>query len=100
MDYLIDIYFIKLNIFSIFIYLLYLELNPKITGIWLRKNSYNSTVISLGSLWDYVIFPFKEIKLWYPKFWDLNIFISFPIITCSLLIIKKIYSYYIDKIYL
>ena len=100
MDYLIDIYFIKLNIFSTLIYLIYLELNPKITGIWLRKDSYNRTIISLGSLWNYIIFPFKEIKLWYPQFWDLNIFISVTIIKFFLLIIKKIYRKYTNKIYL
>lgn len=92
MDSIIDSSFVKLNIFSMLIYLIYLELNPKITGIWLRKNAFNKTVISLGSLKDYILYPFKEIKLWYPKFWDLNIFVSVPIITIILLLIKKLYS--------
>ena len=100
MDTILDIFFIKLNIFSILIYLIYLELNPKITGIWLRKDSYNNTIISLGSLWNYILYPFKEIKLWYPKFWDLNIFISVPIITVTLLVIKKIYSLCINELYM
>ena len=73
--------FIKFNSISFIIYLLYLEINPKITGIWIRKDSFNNNIISIGSLWNFIIYPFKEIKLWYPSLWDLNIFISIPLIT-------------------
>ena len=86
-----------LNLISFFIYLGYLELNPKITGIWLRRDSNNNFFIALSSLWNYVLYPFKEIKLWYPNMWDLNIFISVPLTTGLLYGIRRYYYYLINK---
>ena len=84
---------LKLNSVSFIIYLFYIELNPKITGIWLRRDSSNQLIISLKSLWGYIIYPFKEIQLWYPSMWDLNIFISIPLI--SVLLYGSLYYYYL-----
>ena len=90
-DFFFDI--LKLNSISLIIYLAYIELNPKITRIWLRRDSSNQFIISLKSLWGYIMYPFKEIQLWYPSMWDLNIFISIPLISVLLYGIR--YYYYL-----
>ena len=90
---------LKLNSISLIIYLAYLELNPKITGIWLRRDSTNQFIISLKSLWGYIMYPFKEIQLWYPSMWDLNIFISIPLISVLLYGIRDYYIIYNNLMY-
>jgi hypothetical protein len=67
-------------ILSIIIYLLYLELNPKITGIWLRRDSENCLRITFNGLWKFIKYPFQNIKMWYPNLWDMNVFISIPLL--------------------
>ena len=75
-------YNIVINILiSCAVYLSYLELNPKITGIWLRRDSSNRYRLSLGGLKDFILFPFKNYRMWYPSMWDMNIFISIPTIS-------------------
>ena len=49
-----------INLISIILYILYLEINPRITGIWLRKNSKNNYRISLGGLKDFFLFVFNH----------------------------------------
>ena len=89
-DFFFDI--LKLNSASFIIYLAYIELNPKITGIWLRRDSSNQFIISLKSLWGYIMYPFEEIQLWHPSMWDLNIFISIPLIGILLYGIRHSYN--------
>lgn len=73
------------------IYLLYLEINPKITGIWLRKDSSNKIVLALHNLKDFFAYPFKEYRMWKPNMWDMNPFMAIPIITSSIYFIKEYY---------
>jgi hypothetical protein len=73
------------------IYVLYLEINPKITGIWLRKDHNNRVVLALHNLKDFFAYPFKEYRMWKPNMWDMNPYISIPIITSSIYFIKKYY---------
>ena len=65
---------------SMMIYLLYIELNPKIGGIWLRRDSFNKLVLSLDSLYHFLIYPLKEFRMWLPSMWDANVFVSVPTI--------------------
>ena len=65
---------------SIIIYLLYLEINPKITGIWLRRDSTNTLRLTFNGLWNFIIYPFKNIKMWNINLWDINVFISIPLL--------------------
>ena len=81
--------FLKYNSIGFLIYLLYLELNPKITGIWLRRDSNNNYFIALSSLLNFILYPIKNKQLWYPYLWDMNIFIAVPIISGTLFIINK-----------
>lgn len=74
---------------SIVFYLLYLELNPKLTGIWLRIGSNNRYYLNLKGLINFFLYPFREKKVWNPLMWDLNPYISISLLTIGLYIIKK-----------
>tara|TARA_B100001094_G_C17815941_1_gene616105 strand:- start:15 stop:314 length:300 start_codon:yes stop_codon:yes gene_type:complete len=75
--YLSNIFFV-----SLIIYFLYLEINPKIRGIWLRKGDDNKLMITFNGLKNFIMYPIKDIRMWFPKMWDMNIFISVPILSC------------------
>ena len=81
-------YFLLLNFFSFMLYLLYLEINPRLTNIWLRKDSDNIRRLSLGGLKDFLLYPLKEYRVWYPQLWDLNVFVSVPLISFTINIFK------------
>lgn len=66
--------------FSVLIYFLYLEINPKIRGIWLRKGDDNQLHITLNGLKNFILYPFKNIKMWMPNMWDMNVFVAVPIL--------------------
>lgn len=85
--------FTLVNILSIIIYIIYLEIDPKITGIWLRKNSKNVYTISLKGLKDFFLYPLREYRMWYPNMWIANVFISIPIISSIIYTINE----YIDR---
>ena len=78
-----------LSIISFFIYMIYLEVNPKIGGIWLRKDQNNKFVLTLHSLKDFITYPLKDSRMWWPKMWDVNSFISIPLITGTLYWLKE-----------
>ena len=78
-----------LTFFATCIYLLYLEINPKITGIWLRKDSNNKIVLALHNLKDFFAYPFKELRMWKPNMWDMNPIVSIPVITSSLYFLRE-----------
>ena len=69
---------------SLILYLLYLELNPKLGNIWIRYDENNIRRIgwhSITGLIDFTIYPLKNFRMWFPKFWDLNPFISLSFVT-------------------
>ena len=71
-----------INILSLIIYILYLEIDPKITGIWVRKNSNNKYIVSFSGLKNLFLYPFKEFRMWlYPSMWRVNPFISITLIS-------------------
>ena len=85
-------YYILLNFVSFLLYLAYIEFNPKLSNIWLRKDSLGIRRISLGGLKDFLLYPLSEYRVWYPNLWDLNVFISVPLISVGLnFIINYIY---------
>jgi hypothetical protein len=67
--------YILLTIFVYILWLFYLELSPRIGGIVFRPNSDGNLVFSTNSIINITFYPFKNYSLWYPTFWDLNIFI-------------------------
>ena len=79
--------FIKLLFFT-FYWILYLELNPQITGIWLRPDENNQLVFCPHNILRLIIQPFKSIEYWtYYQLWDINYFIVmfFLLITQTIL---------------
>ena len=58
------------------IFMLYLELNPRITNVWLRKDSNNIYRFSLKGLFLILKKPFEYVIFWKPSFWDLNYYVG------------------------
>jgi hypothetical protein len=52
------------------IFVLYLELNPSMGNIWIRDNHFTPRGII-----NVIIYPLKNIRMWYPDMWDINFFI-------------------------
>ena len=85
-------YYIFLNMTSLLLYLSYIELSPKLGNIWLRKDALGIRRLSLTGLKDFLLYPLKQHRVWYPNLWDLNVFISVPLMSmCLDLIIKYLY---------
>ena len=56
-------------------YFTYLEMNPRSKGIVLRPNAENKKVLSIGSIKNFILFPFTKTGLtvmWKPENWDVN----------------------------
>ncbi len=62
---------------SFIIFLLYLELSPKLGNIWYRLNSENIKVINISSIINFLIYPLHNINFWYINNWDLNFIIYY-----------------------
>lgn len=61
---------------SFMIYMLYVETNPKMGGIFFRPDSTGVFKFSLLGIVPLLLYPFKSLDFWYPWNWDLN-FIMF-----------------------
>ena len=83
----IYIYFnmILAYVLTTFIFLLYIQFSPKMGNIWYR----NGYFVPRGAI-NLIIYPFREIKMWSPKLWDINYFM-WIIITFG---IMKLYIYF------
>jgi hypothetical protein len=56
-------------------YFTYLEMNPRTNGIVLRPNAENKKILSIGSIKNFIAFPFTPTGLpimWKPENWDIN----------------------------
>jgi len=58
------------------LFLLYLELSPKLMNIWLRCDSNNMLKICPGGVLQMLYKPFQNIYFWKPKFWDINYYVG------------------------
>lgn len=68
-------------LFSLFMFVMYLEINPKLRGIWLRYDSNNQLIFSPVGIYNMIIYPFKNIQMWYPQNWDINVVMFTCILT-------------------
>ena len=68
------------TIISLIIFAIYVEINPKLTNIWLRFNSSGNKVISLGGLFELIKAPLFNNYYWQFQFLDINYFIYLFII--------------------
>lgn len=57
------------------VWIFYLELSPKLGRILIRPNSSGGYTFTFGGVWQLMKEPFKNIEYWYPKLWDLNIYV-------------------------
>ena len=60
---------------SLIIFLIYLEFSPNLGNIWYRIDSTGNRKIMIKGAISVILYPFKNITLWYPNNWDLNYFI-------------------------
>ena len=65
----------KLTI-SIILWVLYLEINPKITGIWIRLDVNNNKVIILNNIIPFIVNTLKMKEMWTLQFFDMNFVIA------------------------
>ncbi len=68
--------FLNKLVISIIIWLLYLELNPKIGGIWIRPDSNNNNIIRLNNIIPFIIKTLNMTEMWSIKFFDINFIIA------------------------
>ena len=60
---------------SLIIFLIYLEYSPNLGNIWYRIDSTGNRKIMIKGAISVILYPFKNITLWYPNNWDLNYFV-------------------------
>ena len=80
---------LSIPIFTIW-FLAYLELSPYLGNIWYRVASDGIKYINLGGLVEFIYKPFVHSFFWHPRYWDLNIYISFYATNVLINLIYKI----------
>lgn len=70
------------------LWILYLELSPKLGRIIIRPNSSGGYIITFGGVWSLMKKPFVDKQFWSPKFWDLNIYVLWIITIILYLIVQ------------
>tara|TARA_B100001093_G_scaffold342344_1_gene327162 strand:+ start:169 stop:486 length:318 start_codon:yes stop_codon:yes gene_type:complete len=73
-------------------FLSYLELSPKLGNIWYRIASDGEKHINLGGLREFIYKPFKNSFFWWPRFWDINIYIGIYITAILINLLHKAYT--------
>jgi hypothetical protein len=67
-------------IISVIIFLLYVELNPKITNVIFVKSNNDYKIIEFKNLFNLMIGPFKYDFYWLPNYLDVNFIIYFVVV--------------------
>ena len=60
---------------GLLIFILYLELNPKLGNIWYRHASSGNKELQPDSLMHFLSYPFKSTLFWEPVNWDMNVIV-------------------------
>ena len=76
-------------IISIFIWILYLEINPNIGGIWIRPDSNNNKKILLGNIVNFIKNTLHLREMWTINFLDVNFITANLILIIILTIIEN-----------
>lgn len=84
-------YYFQGLIMSFLIWLLYLELSPKLGGIFFRPDSNGDFHFRLSGVMPMLLYPFQSLNFWYPQNWDLN-FIMFSQIGAFIYTLLKYYQ--------
>lgn len=69
-------YYLQGAILSFIIWLLYLELSPKLGGIFFRPDSTGKFRFRLEGVLPMLAYPFQSVEFWKPTNWDLNFIVS------------------------
>ena len=72
-------------LFITFIWILYLEMNPKIRNIWLRPNSEGAYVFCPNSIISLMVAPLTNKHFWNIKLLDIN---YYTFLTINLLLLN------------
>jgi hypothetical protein len=72
------------------LFIIYLELSPKLSNIWIRCDSNNILKICPGGIRTMLYKPFQNLFFWKPEFWDINFYIGGYIFTHIMIILYKI----------
>jgi hypothetical protein len=70
------LFYLQGAVLSFMIWLLYLELSPKLGGIFFRPDSTGTFRFRLGGVLPMLAYPFQSIEFWKPTNWDLNFIVS------------------------
>jgi hypothetical protein len=57
------------------IWLIYLEYSSKLGNIWWRINSKGQREFQFEGIIQMIFYPWKSWDFWYPRMWDLNIYV-------------------------
>lgn len=80
---------------NIALFAAYIEWSPNMGNIWIRKDENNKNTLQLHNLWRLMIAPLKDKLYWFPKQWDINVFMFVAI----LLGIEKTIESYMNSRY-
>ena len=70
------LYYFQGALLSFVIWLLYLELSPKLGGIFFRPDSTGLFRFRLEGVSPMLKYPFQSLEFWKPTNWDLNFMVS------------------------
>ena len=60
------------------LFALYVQYNPKMGNIWIRKNDEGEELFVPRNFLNLIVEPFKNISFWHPGSWDINwVFVTF-----------------------
>ena len=65
-------YFAQGSVIGFMLFILYLEISPKMTNVWFRIEADGKRRFNFDSLVNYLTHPFKSRVLWKPQNLDLN----------------------------
>lgn len=63
-------------VISIITWILYLEINPKIKGVWIRPDSNNNKVLRLENIIPFIIKTLQMKEMWSLQFFDVNFILA------------------------
>ena len=57
------------------LFMLYVEFSPTMGRIWYRYDSEGNGYFTFKGLFDLMLYPLLNYRMWIPKLWDINFFI-------------------------
>ena len=60
---------------STLLYAFFVQFDPSMGGIWLRKDDGNNTIFCPGNLIDLMLSPLEKLVMWKASVWPINWFV-------------------------